>query len=303
MTPEIAVLLSTYNGERFLAEQLDSVLAQSHAPARVIVRDDGSSDQTEAILARYAADDGRFTVSGGANLGPVASFETLLRQAPECDLYAFCDQDDVWLPDKLANAVQTLAGRRQDQALLCCARLDYVAADLSRIGLSPLPRALGFGNALVENVATGCTIVMNRAARELLLRHSWDGAMMHDSWAYVAVTGAGEAVYDPRPAVLYRQHGANTIGGSPGMAGQLARRTARFVSRREKPVRYRDQAAAYRAAYGESLPEKNRRVLDRFVDSGNSLRARLAYAATMDVWRQTALDNLILRALIAAGQY
>lgn len=87
------------------------------------------------------------------------------------------------------------------------------------------------------------------------------------------------------------------------MAGQLARRTVRFISRRDKPVRYRDQAAAYRAAYGGSLPDEKRRVLDRFVDSNRSLRARLAYAVTMDVWRQTALDNLILRALIAAGQY
>lgn len=303
MTSDVCVLLSTFNGERFLAEQLDSILRQNHPPDCILARDDGSSDRTVAILEDYAAGEGRISVHRGENLGPVASFEALLSNAPDSGYYAFCDQDDVWLPDKLANAMEMLSAMDQQSPLLYCCRLDYVSANLISIGLSPPPRRLDFGNALVENVATGCTIVLNHAARQVLLSRPWDGAMMHDSWAYLVICGAGQALYDERPGVLYRQHGANAVGGAPGMAAQLLRRAVRFAGRRDKPVRYRDQAERYRLAFGKSLCGERRRMLDRFVESNRDLRTRLAYAATMDVWRQTALDTLILRALIAAGQY
>jgi glycosyltransferase involved in cell wall biosynthesis len=230
--PRVAILLSTYNGARYLREQLDSLLAQSHREWTLYWRDDGSTDATVAILQDFAgrAGQGRCVHCAGPaeRLRPTASFIALLRAvAPALgadDAVAFADQDDVWLPEKLARGLAALqnhlAGSRGAPApALYCARQILVDAALHRIGLSAgLRRPAAFPAALTQNVTTGCTIMLNRAAARLVAGSRPPSATLHDWWCYLLVTAAGGAVLDDDAAVvMYRQHAGNMVGAPRSM--------------------------------------------------------------------------------------
>lgn len=219
--PEVTILLATYQGERHLPAQLDSIAAQRGVEWNLLWRDDGSTDGTVALLEAFAASTGRaYRLNApSGRLGPAGSFMALLRAAGEAEFAAFCDQDDVWLPDKLARATAWLRARPRTEPAAYCARQRLVDAGLAPIGLSALPRRPpGFANALVQNIATGCTMVLNAAARRLAAATPLPRDSMHDWWGYLLVTGCGgRLLVDPEPAVLYRQHGGNAIG-APGTA-------------------------------------------------------------------------------------
>jgi hypothetical protein len=180
-----------------------------------------------------------------------------------------------------------------------CSRLLLVDDALRPIGRSPLPRrGPAFENALVENIATGCTIVLNAAARQLLLRSlPADGVRMHDWWAYLTLSAFGRVVYDPEPRILYRQHGGNVVGAATGWR-RWSQRIERFRSGAHR-ARTAAQAAAFAALCGASLPPARRRVLDRFVAHTRApATRRVRYALTSDVWRQRPVDSLIFRCLV-----
>ncbi len=226
--PRVAILLSTYNGVSFLREQLDSLLAQSHENWVLYWRDDGSSDATVEVLHSFAASAGQGRcvrlLHPEGRQGVTASFLSLLRAAVpslgEADAVAFADQDDVWLPEKLARGLTALHGpdaRAEDGGrlpALYCARQVLVDAWLNRIALSERHCApTGFPAALAQNVATGCTIMLNREAARLVAASRAAPATLHDWWCYLVVTAAGGRVLrDDTPVVLYRQHGSNVIG-------------------------------------------------------------------------------------------
>jgi len=219
----VAVLLSTHNGAPFLEAQLRSLLAQTHRDWVLYWRDDGSSDDTQRLAAEFAAElgAGRFvTVPGERRVGTAASFLTLLRvaHADGHAIMAFADQDDVWLPEKLARGVAGLAASRRETPALYCARQLLVDADLRRLAVSfPFRRRPGFPAALTQNIATGCTIMLNRPAAALLCASRAPAGCMHDWWCYLLVAGAGGHILaDREPVVLYRQHDRNLIGAAAG---------------------------------------------------------------------------------------
>lgn len=296
----VAVLLSAYDGERFLAEQVESVLSQQGVDVTLLVRDDGSRDGTLRVLDRWRAD-ARMKLFSESNIGVVESFFRLLSLASdESDYFAFCDQDDVWRPDKLRAAVDVLDRGEASRAQLYTGRLALVGEDLRPLGASRLPRRpLAFENALVENVVTGCAAVFNRRARELMLAHPHAGAQIHDWWLYLVVAAFGDVHYDPSPRVLYRQHDGNVIGVAPGVYGRWSRRLRLLVSRRRMNM---PQLEAFRANFGAVLSPDHRRMLNDLVDGSRAgPLARIRLALSSPVYRQTTLDHLALRALIACG--
>ena len=307
MIPRIAVLISTFNGEAWLEAQLDSLLAQRAVAVEVFARDDGSSDGTRAILARYATHWPTLaTPLGGDNLGPAASFLALLAVVPEdFDAYAFCDQDDVWLPDKLARAFSRLTETAAEGAALYCSRVMCVDAELRPIGPAPIKDDGRFRALLFENIAFGVTVVMNRAAA-LLARQKLPQRgtiIMHDWWCALVISAMGEVIYDPEPGVLYRQHGANQIGQKVGKLSEIARLVRMFARapRRFWPVRA--QAAELLRLWGEALAPADLALAEGFVASNRSLGARLAYALAGPVTRTDALWVAAARTLIALGLY
>ena len=212
MTRTVEILLASYNGARFLPDQLASLSAQTHRDWRLTWRDDGSTDDCAAILDRF----GGLRLPGDARLGVTAGFAALLAARDrDAAAYAFCDQDDVWLPGKLESGLALLA----DGPAMVCGRLTLVDAALRPLGLSPAPRRPAcFGDALVENRATGCTVLLNQAAAALMDAPWPPGVVMHDWWAMLCVLAAGGAVaYQAEPQILYRQHGGNVVGIQAGV--------------------------------------------------------------------------------------
>lgn len=228
-TPQVAILLCTFQAQRFLADQLQSIKAQHWQAWKLWVSDDGSTDQTLGILEHHRTEWGaqHLHVQPGPCKGSTANFLSLACHPDiNADGFAFCDQDDLWHPDKLARAMRWLQTVPANTPALYCSRTVLVDEHNQPIGHSHLfEHPPGFRNALVQSIAGGNTMVFNRAARELLLAAGPAvEAITHDWWTYMLVTGSGGRVhYDPEPTLRYRQHGQNQFGSNISVADQLQR--------------------------------------------------------------------------------
>ena len=223
----VAILLSTFNGERFLSAQLESLLNQTFEEWTLYWRDDGSTDNSVALVEEFArtAGQGRCVQvqCTSTRLRPAASYLTLLAavqdRLADSDMIAFADQDDVWLPNKLARGVAALRNLANETPALYCARQMLVDEALAPLGLSrKLTQPAGFPAALIQNVTTGCTLVLNRRAVAMVANSTPPAASLHDWWCYLVVTaGGGRLIADDEATVLYRQHTANMIGARTSM--------------------------------------------------------------------------------------
>lgn len=219
--PLVAILMGTHNGAKFLPEQLDSLQAQTHQNWALIVSDDGSTDDTLRILKAFQAKwpNSKLIIKEGSKQGFCANFLSLACD-PEirADYYAFCDQDDVWLPSKLEIALNNVAAHQVHRGItlpyLYCGRTSYVSEKLEPIGISPLfVFPAKFRNALVQSIAGGNTMVFNQEAKKALERVGIVDVPSHDWWLYLLVSGiGGEVCYDHVPQILYRQHNDSIVG-------------------------------------------------------------------------------------------
>lgn len=226
--PLVTILLCTYNGAHFLAEQLDSLEAQTHKNWLVIVSDDGSTDHTLAILRQYQAKwpTGKLAIRNGPQEGFCQNFLSLAcDSAIKSDYYAFCDQDDIWLPEKLNTAVKVLEAKDSGCFNLYCGRTIYINESGDVIGGSPeFVHPKTFRNALVQCVAGGNTMVFNVSAKLLLEAIGLVTVPSHDWWLYQLITGNGGAVYfDQIPRVMYRQHPQSLVGENTSLVSKLDR--------------------------------------------------------------------------------
>lgn len=212
---KIMVLLSTYNGEKYISEQIESVLCQQGVDVHIVARDDGSQDETINILKRISTLE-NITVIEGQNIGVVGSFFTLMHEAVchNIDYFAFCDQDDVWKNDKLKVATDILSGHGNEPALYMSS-FQMVDENLHSIQTNMSRPNISVEGAIASNCATGCTMVFNKKLLEKSLISNYDDALMHDYWMYmVCLLTGGYIYYDETPHIYYRQHGNNVIGGT-----------------------------------------------------------------------------------------
>lgn len=306
MAPKVCILLSSYNGADYLAEQLDSLISQTYPDIAIIVRDDGSTDSSPQILREYAAEYPHIHVEFGQNIGISGSFMALLSQAHEhCQYFAFCDQDDVWYPDKLERAVLKHTNASPGEPAIYFSRLEYVGRNLDHLKYSRLPRRrFSFRNALVENNASGCTIVLNRSAREMIVSHMPSPhCIMHDWWCYLVVSAFGEAIYDEQPTIKYRLHGSNDTGAAISSMEDFMRRVRRLTRKRSGAFGVHVQAVEFARVFRQQLSDDKRGILDRFIQSKRSVFVRCRYALHPDVYRQSKLDDIFLRVLLMLGWY
>ena len=302
MESRVNVLLATYNGIRYLREQLQSLETQTLPGARITVRDDGSTDGTETLIQEWAESRPNVHCMTGPRLGATNNFFALLDGCgDECDYFAFADQDDIWLPDKIERAVFSLGRCDTEGPAMYCSRVEYVDEGLRHIGYSRIPKKVDFTNALVENIVTGCTVVLNRSARNLIRKQVPQKTLMHDWWCYLVVSAFGRVVFDERPGIKYRQHAGNAIGGTPSRIELFRQGITRFVGRPPR-VSLSDQAIEFSRCFGDSLEQQKREILDRFLTVRGNLWARLYYNATMDVRRQSWIDTATLRTMILMGR-
>lgn len=281
---KIIILMSTYNGERYLHEQIDSILAQSvtnQAQLQIIVRDDGSKDGTIDILNAYQAEN-KLTWYSGKNLRPAKSFWHLLVNAPDADFYAFCDQDDYWFPDKLARAVRRILEQNdQSKPILYCSA--YTATDSKLNPIEVEKRALhqyvDYAHALLYSTAPGCTFVFNYAARRAMLLYDMEVQyeLIHDWLAHKIVTILGGAmIYDQNPSMYYRQHDANVIGVHVSGMGAFFARVRRFLVGSGRRTRS-DSAVALLEVYGDCVTPEVREALDLVANYRNSFSKRMKF--------------------------
>lgn len=220
------ILLSTYNGERFIAEQIDSILAQTYTEWRLFIRDDGSKDGTKAILHEYAQQYPEkifVDETEPRGLGAMRSFEYLLAQHGEAEYFAFSDQDDVWLSDKLALSMATMKRAEQtdpDRPIVVHSDLRVVDEELNELspsfwnygGIHPEILDTNIHYLAICNSVTGCAMIMNRKAREVTLPFP-RYVFMHDAWIGIRVLEqSGKVIPIGTPTILYRQHGDNVCG-------------------------------------------------------------------------------------------
>ena len=262
----VSILLATYNGEKFLSPQMDSLLAQSESGFRILYQDDGSADGTREILRAWSERDARIIPAAhqGEHLGPAGNFFSLLSQT-DSEYVCLCDQDDLWERDKLRTL---LAACRQAEAarpgIPILVHSDASVIDQDGRQTAPSffhlqgwdPQAVHLNQLLVQNNATGCMMMMNRPLTDLVVRYGHPEKMFMHDW-FIALTAAafGEIVFLDEPLVRYRQHGDNTIGAS----------RSGLLSRGVRALREKDRAAArialtythtkdFADSYGEALP-------------------------------------------------
>lgn len=227
----ITILLSTYNGEKYLEEQLNSLCNQKGVSIKIVIRDDGSNDSTISIIDKWKE---KYPLIidfvKGDNVGFAISFTLLLKIAinnyPDSEYFAFCDQDDVWLPDKLKVAAERLRKERMyNIPITYCSNTLLVDEHLNKIRLcwKPGKVVLTKEKAMLQNYATGCTMVFNKKAVDIYLSHTPNVLKVHDFLMYQLCMFLGKVVYDDTPHILYRQHTNNQIG-RPGFIGRLKKR-------------------------------------------------------------------------------
>lgn len=292
---KVAILLCTYQGQKYLAEQLDSFVVQSHANWVVCASDDGSKDGTLAILDAYQQrwPPGSLSIQRGPAAGFAANFLSLTCEASiEADYYAYADQDDIWEADKLERAVRWLNSVPTNIPALYSARTRLVNENNVEIGLSPLfSKPPSFASALIQNIGGGNTMVFNNAARALLCEAGKDlPVVTHDWWAYMAVSGCGGKVfYDSTPTLRYRQHDGNLIGMNANWAARFTR--IRMLWQGQFRNWNDSNVSALRKLQDKLTPE-SREILACFVKARQmSLVPRLIHLKRSGIYRQTHLGN------------
>lgn len=301
----LAILMATYNGEKYLREQIESILCQQlDMPFDLIVRDDGSTDSTLKILESYQ-DKGLLTYYTGENLGAARSFLHLLRSNTGYDFYAFSDQDDVWNPDKLQNGLRAIAG--QTGPALYCTNTEMVDDQLQSLGRNThreKPTYNLISILCLASCAQGCTSVLNSALAEVIQTHDVpDMFIMHDSLiTCLCALMDGTVIYNHAPSMKYRMHGANVFGMVTAKQSVLRVLQSRWkeITTKEKISMYA-QAKSLLATYKDVIPEKNRAVCRTVIRSENSLGDRLRLVFNRNLKHDTLNKTITKKLQILLG--
>lgn len=303
--PHIHILLCTKDGGAFIGPQLHSIVTQTHPAWSLWISDDGSSDETLTCVQNFIAahPDRDIRLIEGPRQGSAQNFMTLLAR-PELDgaWIAFADQDDVWMPHKLTRAVDVIW--RGTGAEIYASRSIDTDANLKVLGMSPVyHRPFEFGNALVQNVLRGNTIVMPPVVTDFLrstLPFSLPAKVpFHDWWVYQMVSGAGfDVLHDAKPGIFYRQHDGNLLGSHRthvfSRGGALLKRVfAHWIDRNLNALH--DLTPV--------LTARSRRLLFDFSDwRAEPLTARRTTPQALGVYRQSQGGDMVLRALARLGK-
>lgn len=209
---KVLVLMSVYNGDKYLDKQLKSIFQQylpDNYSLKLIIRDDGSSDNSEKIIDRWR-DKIDIVYKKGTNIGAKESFYDLLYTAPHSDYYAFCDQDDIWLEDKLWTAIQNM-NKDTEKPMLYFSNLEYIDEYDNKLNRKLLADGfkLSLKRILMCNPANGCSMVWNNSLHKNLTKKRYVTFTMHDEYVITIAILTGSVIYDSNCRMLYRLHSQN----------------------------------------------------------------------------------------------
>ncbi len=277
---KIAVLMSTYNGEKYIGEQIDSIIHQKGAfQLDLFVRDDGSKDNTLKILQQYQKK-GDLKWYAGENLGPAYSFLDLIKGCGDYDFYAFADQDDYWMEDKLEAGIQMLKG--YSGPAIYFANAELVDCSLNSLGRNVYRNAPAVDLYTVMCAANvlGCTMIFNdQMAEAIRCKRVPDKMTMHDSYlARVCASIGGDIVYDEKPHMKYRQHGNNVVGMSSDVKTVIKSRIHDIVTKEK--ISIAEQASVILELYSDVMAEDNINRLERISSYRKSIWNRISLACS-----------------------
>ncbi|MBS0271330.1 MAG: glycosyltransferase family 2 protein [Proteobacteria bacterium] len=291
---QVAILMTTYNGEKFLREQLLSIEKQTYSHWHLFVFDDGSSDNTLSILKDFQERIGlsKVTIQQKNHLGCAKNFLSLVCETTgDYDFYSYADQDDIWDTDKLERAIIALKTLDLTLPALYCSSSRLINAEGNLIGKSPIcKRPPSFQNALVQNIAAGNTMVFNKPARSLLMKIGVIDISIHDWWTYIVVTACGGSVYyDELPSLSYRQHANNLIGLDTSikafLKSMLRTWEGKFRTWNEAHIRYLED-------FSDFTSSQSKMTLAYFKKSRHSgLYQRIRLLQKAGVFRQHPLET------------
>lgn len=304
---KVKVLVSAYNGERYLETQLKSLREQSGVQITIAARDDGSTDRTREILEKFSSQI-PLSLIKGENAGAARSFLKLVQETEaDTNYYAYCDQDDYWLPEKLLKAVEKLEHCDDSIPALYYSNVKRVGAGLEEIK-DPFRKNYHtetFGAVMVSTAAPGCTMVFNKALFLIMKEYVPEYLLMHDSWTLqVCAAVGGRVIYDDDSYILYRQHGGNVVGGAEKLDyGKL--RLLKYRIGKLFNFSYRPCMAAEMLldGYEKKIIPENREILSRILKSKRSIIKRLGllfdrtirtdyFFINIKFWLQVILNQL-----------
>ena len=274
----VEILLAAYNGGQYLPELLTSLSNQTEVDFSILYQDDGSSDETPDLLSSRGKQDSRFHPGNeqGQHLGAIGNFLSLLRQSA-ADLILLCDQDDIWLPEKVATLLdlyrKTVAKVPEGTPLLIHSDAVVVNAENKTLAESFFqlqgwdPNAVTLNRLLVQNNVTGCTALLNRPLADLVARFGNPERMFMHDW-FIALTAAsfGRIVFCPQQLTRYRQHGSNAMGASQDSL--IHRGFKALKARQDAKARIEltyTHTLAFQEVFGASLPPEAKRVIQDYL--------------------------------------
>lgn len=283
----VDILLATYNGEKYIREQIDSILCQSYQDIRIIIRDDGSDDDTVNIIKGYEAKfpNKVLIIEDNERCNNAASNFIQIIQYATSEYVMFCDQDDYWLPDKIyltynkMKEMETHQGKHvpvlvYTDVMVVDEKLDKAAKKDRKMRSFKFDITLN--RLLVQNYVTGCTMMANRALYKNITVYS-DEILMHDWWMALYASAFGKIGYLADKTVKYRQHGNNCIGAVDIKSlGYRLRKMFDKKTCESKFLCYK-QADFFYKLFGKELNEKNKKKLERFLSIPNSKKIKKIY--------------------------
>lgn len=276
---KVSVLMSTFNGEKYLMSQIDSILQQKDIEVDLIIRDDGSTDKTFCHLQQYESDNSNISVICGQNKGFIGSFSELTAISyfkSNSDYYAFVDQDDVWYPEKLQVACKKLSEYPENIPNLFCSNSDIIDFKGSRTGkrFRDYTPKYTRGNVLMFPLLQGCSMVFNRKALELYYENQ-PRTSYHDRWMYLICHFLGNVIYEPKPLFGYRVHDRNALG--PKKEYDFLTQSKRlcnmlFTSQESEYFKMNEE---FYDAFLEKLQEKDKILIKKYLSYKSNLHSKM----------------------------
>lgn len=296
----VQILMSTYNGEKYIEEQINSLLNQTYQNIEILIRDDGSIDKTIEILKKYEAKfPSKIKCIYGANIGVIKSFFELVNQADKkIEYFAFCDQDDFWLENKIEKAIQYINKKKPSlyfsNKIIVNEKLEILKEEKKLIEPS-------LNNSLVENLATGCTILINKKLMDFLKNKKieFSNIIMHDWYIYILANLIGDVNFDQNAYIYYRQHSNNVVGNQVNFFKKYKKKIKTFLIQKDKKM-LKKQALEIIEIYKEQIPiEKYNEVKKIFFTT--SMSERHKNLKKFKLKRQGKIDDVIFKCLYVIG--
>lgn len=303
LNKRIQILMSTYNGEKYLRDQLDSfVNLDNFEEVKVLIRDDGSTDSTLEILDEYRLKYG-FEIIKGKNLGVNRSMTVLFKNSDgNCDYFALSDQDDVWLNNKLTKALDFLNKEDTSIPLLFGSCSEVVDEDMNHIGNTTVPnKGISFYNAISQNIIPGHTQVFNRNLMNMLIEIEVEYIHVIDWWIYLIATCFGKVTFINEFTVKHRQHGKNSVGYELNFFKKTLNRIKSLNKGNANSIS--KQLYSFYINYKENIKKEYLDEIDNFFIHQNNFFNRTKYMLSTKIYRQSYIETIIFKILYIFGKY